>query len=68
MIVLTSDGVVEARDHTDDLFGFHRLEDAIAAGPNSSTEAMLDHLKAEVAAFVGDQDAHDDVTIAVLGI
>lgn len=68
MIVLTSDGVVEARDQADDLFGFPRLEDAIAAGPSSGTEAMLDHLKAELAAFVGDQDPHDDVTIAVLGI
>jgi serine phosphatase RsbU (regulator of sigma subunit) len=66
MIVLTSDGVVEARDGADELFGFSRLEAAIAAGPVSSTEAMLDHLKGEVAAFVGDQDPHDDVTIVVL--
>ncbi len=68
MIVLTSDGVVEARDRADDLFGFQRLEDAVAAGPTSSTEAMVDHLKAELVAFVGDQDPHDDVTIVVLGI
>jgi serine phosphatase RsbU (regulator of sigma subunit) len=68
MIVLTSDGVVEARDHRDDLFGFPRLEDAIAAGPSSNAAAMLDHLRAEVATFVGDQDPHDDVTIAVVEI
>jgi hypothetical protein len=68
MVVLTSDGVVEARDRAGELFGFPRLEDAIAAGPSSSTEAMLDHLQAELAAFVGDQDPHDDVTMAVLGI
>jgi len=67
-IVLTSDGVVEARNQADDLFGFARLEEVIAAGPSSSTEGMLAHLKAEVAAFVGDQDPHDDITIAVLGI
>ncbi len=67
MIVLTSDGVVEARNRADDLFGFQRLEDAIAAGPTSGTEAMLDHLKAELAAFVGDRDPNDDVTIVVLG-
>ena len=67
MIVLTSDGVVEARDRADELFGFERLEAAIAAGPAASTAAMLEHLKAAVAAFVGDQDPHDDVTIVVLG-
>jgi serine phosphatase RsbU (regulator of sigma subunit) len=68
MVVLTSDGVVEARDRAGELFGFPRLEDAIAAGPCGSTEAMLDHLQAELASFVGDQDPHDDVTMAVLGI
>ncbi len=68
LVVLTSDGVVEARDRAGDLFGFDRLEAAIAAGPASRPEAMLEHLKAEVAAFVDGQDAHDDVTIAVLGI
>lgn len=68
MVILTSDGVVEARDETDDLFGFQRLEDAIAVGPSSGTEAMLDHLKAELSAFAGDHNPHDDVTIAVLGI
>lgn len=68
MVILTSDGVVEARDHADDLFGFHRLEAAIAAGPNSGTGAMLRHLKEELAAFAGDREPHDDVTIAVVGI
>jgi serine phosphatase RsbU (regulator of sigma subunit) len=67
-IVLTSDGVVEALDPAGDLFGFQRLEDAIAAGPSSSPEAMLAHLKVELADFVGDQDPHDDVTIAALGV
>lgn len=68
MVVLTSDGVVEARNPADDLFGFQRLEDAIAAGPSSDTEAMLEHLKAELAAFVGGRDPQDDVTVVVLGI
>jgi sigma-B regulation protein RsbU (phosphoserine phosphatase) len=66
MIVLTSDGVVEARDRADELFGFPRLFSAIEAGPAANPEAMLDHLKREVAAFVGDHEPHDDVTIAVL--
>jgi sigma-B regulation protein RsbU (phosphoserine phosphatase) len=68
VIVLTSDGVVEARDGADELFGFERLEDAIAAGPSSSPEAMLDHLKVELADFAGARPPHDDVTIAVVGI
>lgn len=66
MIVLSSDGVVEARDKGDDLFGFDRLEEAIASGPTTDPQAMLEHLRAEVATFLGDRDPHDDLTIAVL--
>jgi serine phosphatase RsbU (regulator of sigma subunit) len=68
MVVLTSDGVVEARGDDDELFGFPRLEAAIAAGPAASPEAMVDHLRREVAAFAGDREPHDDVTIAALGM
>ena len=39
-----------------------RWEDAVAAGPASSPAAMLDYFKAELTAFVNDQDPHDDVT------
>jgi serine phosphatase RsbU (regulator of sigma subunit) len=66
MIVLTSDGVVEARDASDELFGFERLEAAIAGGPPASPRAMVDHLRSELEAFLGDLDPHDDVTIAVV--
>ncbi len=68
MIVLSSDGVVEARDLDDDLYGFSRLEEAIAAGPSSSPRAMLDHLKADLGAFISGQDPHDDVTLVVLSL
>jgi serine phosphatase RsbU (regulator of sigma subunit) len=67
LVVLTSDGVVEARDHDDELFGFSRLEAAIADGPAQSPEAMLERLRSEVAAFLGDREPHDDLTIVVLG-
>lgn len=68
MIVLTSDGLVEARDRSDELFGFDRLEAAIAGGPSARPADMLEHLKSEVASFVGDRDLLDDVTITVLKI
>ena len=66
MIVLTSDGVVEARDGSDELFGFDRLEEAIVAGPSSSPQAMLDHLELALAGFLDGREPHDDVTVAVL--
>jgi phosphoserine phosphatase RsbU/P len=68
LIILTSDGVVEANNAAREMFGFERLEQAVAVGPSTSAEAMLTHLQAEVAAFVGDKEPHDDLTIVVMQI
>ena len=67
-IILTSDGVVEANNAAREMFGFERLEQAVAVGPSTSAEAMLAHLQAEMAAFVGDKEPHDDLTIVVMQI
>jgi sigma-B regulation protein RsbU (phosphoserine phosphatase) len=68
MIILTSDGLVEASNSTSEMFGFERLEQAILAGPTSSARAMLGHLKAEIAAYVGEAEPHDDITIVVVQV
>jgi len=67
-VILTSDGVIEANDFRRELFGFDRLEQAVMEGPVDSAQAMLDHLKAEVAAFVGLTEPHDDATIVVVRV
>ena len=66
VVILTSDGVIEAADSSGKMFGFLRLQQAIAAGPASDPKAMLDHLMAEIRAFVGEAPPRDDVTIVVL--
>jgi sigma-B regulation protein RsbU (phosphoserine phosphatase) len=66
LVILTSDGVVEAKNSQNQIFGFERLEQAVLSGPQASPEAMLDHLQAEIATFVGDEEPHDDLTIVVL--
>lgn len=63
IVILTSDGVVEAKTASRELFGFGRLERAIAAGPGAHPQAMLDHLMSEVSAFVAGAEPHDDLTI-----
>lgn len=65
MIILTTDGLIEASNAASEMFGFERLEQAILTGPASSAKAMLNHLKAELAAHVGDAEPHDDITIVV---
>jgi PAS domain S-box-containing protein len=67
LVLLVSDGVIEANNAAGEMFGFKRLEQAVAAGPGQA-EAMLDHLKAELAAFVGDVEPHDDMTLVVVQV
>ena len=68
LVVMTSDGVVEAHVTTDALFSFDRLEQAVAEGPTASAQAMLEYLQGEVAAFIGQAEPHDDITIVVLQV
>lgn len=68
MVILTSDGLVEATNAASEMFGFERLEQTIMNGPTSSAEAMLHHLKAEIAAYVGEAEPHDDITIVVVQV
>jgi len=68
LVILTSDGVVEAINAHHEMFGFERLEEAVAIGPTTSAAAMLDHLKAQVAAFIDGAEPNDDLTIVVVQV
>jgi serine phosphatase RsbU (regulator of sigma subunit) len=68
IIILTSDGVVEATNLANEMFGFERLKEVVAAGPTSSAQAMLDHLKAAISAFIKEAEPHDDMTIVIVQV
>jgi sigma-B regulation protein RsbU (phosphoserine phosphatase) len=65
---LTSDGVIEANNAAGEMFGFEQWEEVIKTGPTHSAEALLDHLKQVVLAFMGEAEQHDDITIVVAQI
>jgi len=50
------------------MFGFDRLQQVVLNGPQESVEAMLEHVKQAVTAFVGEREPHDDLTIVVVKI
>jgi serine phosphatase RsbU (regulator of sigma subunit) len=68
MVILTSDGVIESNNAARELFGFERLERAVASAPTASAKAMLTHLRAEVAAYTEGVEPHDDLTLVVVQI
>lgn len=66
LVVLCSDGLIEATSASGERFGFERFEATIASGPASSAEAMLRHLMDAVAAFGDAAELHDDITALVI--
>ncbi len=68
MVILSSDGVIEANNAAEEMFGFDRLERTVISGPNDSAAAMFEHLKTTVESFVGDTEPHDDLTMVVVQV
>lgn len=68
IIILTTDGLVEATNAAGEMYNFDRFEAAIAAGPTHSAQAMLDHLLAAWRSFVGQTEQQDDLTVVVVRV
>ena len=74
MSILTSDGVVEAMNEHNEMFGFERLEHVVELfspdrrGSENPCGLMLEHVKNVVMAYIGNVELHDDLTIVVVGM
>jgi sigma-B regulation protein RsbU (phosphoserine phosphatase) len=65
LLVIFTDGLVEAVNAQDEMFGEDRALDALAAAPAAGAEQALKNLMAAVDAFVGPTRQHDDITLLV---
>jgi CHASE2 domain-containing sensor protein len=68
VLVLYTDGVVEAMNAKGALYGFERFMAAIEAGRGLSANALLEKLMDDVSRYVGDAEPHDDLTIVVVQV
>ena len=68
VVVLYTDGVVEAMNAKGALYGFERFMAAIEAGRGLSANALLEKLMDDVSRYVGDAEPHDDLTIVVVQV
>jgi len=66
MIILISDGVIEANNPAGELLSFEALQVIIANGPNHQVEAMLNHIQQSLEAYMESAEPHDDMTIVVI--
>ena len=66
-LVLFSDGITEAANGDDALYGSARLRAALAGlGVDPSADAITRHVREDVGAFVAGAEASDDLAILVL--
>ncbi len=67
-LILSSDGVVEAGNVQNEMYGFERLEEAIRTAPTSSAEAILNHIRTSLVNFIGNTEPSDDITLLIIRV
>ena len=65
-VFVYTDGVPEATDSDEELFGTDRMTDALNVDPDAEPEELLRTVKAAVDRFVGDAPQFDDLTMLTL--
>ena len=66
-LIFHSDGLIEALNSQQDMYGTERLNDLIAKVPSeSSAEEMIQHIFDDVQEFVQEAEQYDDMTLVVL--
>jgi sigma-B regulation protein RsbU (phosphoserine phosphatase) len=66
LIVLYTDGITEAMDADEQLFGEARLQEAIMSKKGGSAQEVLDAIIAATLDFIGDTPQADDLTLFVI--
>jgi sigma-B regulation protein RsbU (phosphoserine phosphatase) len=65
-VILYTDGVVEAMNEKEEMFGFDQLLEVVKNSPTKTAESLLEDIKSSVNEFTGGAPQHDDITIIVV--
>jgi hypothetical protein len=68
VFILHSDGIYEARDASEEVYGFDRLERVVKQHGDQAAEAIRNAILTDLAEFRGAREQDDDVTIVVCRI
>ena len=67
MIVLYTDGITEARNSSQELYGLERLKQSLFEYAQTySATGVAHHISEDLAGFVGDESQLDDITLLVI--
>jgi sigma-B regulation protein RsbU (phosphoserine phosphatase) len=68
MFVFFSDGILDASNKADDLFGRERVGEIVAANPNASADEMVELIFQAVAEHASGVEAFDDQTVVAIRV
>ena len=65
-IVVYTDGVTEATDEGNEMFGADRLTEALNSEPDAPPEKCIDNVKKSIEEFKGEAEQFDDITLLAI--
>ncbi len=65
-VVLYTDGIVEAMNEKEEMFGFERLIEVLQGARSMTADSLLKEILDRVNAFAGGAAQHDDLTVIVI--
>jgi serine phosphatase RsbU (regulator of sigma subunit)/CHASE2 domain-containing sensor protein len=67
-VVFYTDGIVEAMNKKDEIFGFERLQDVVTRSGRGTADELLEGIMNQLDKFVGVAPQHDDLTLIVVSV
>ena len=65
-VVFYTDGIVEAMNDQEEIFGFDRLLEVVRGARSMTADSLLKEIMDRVNEFAGGAPQHDDLTVIVL--
>lgn len=65
LLILGTDGIIEAMDDRGEMFGLERLRHVVAGHAGDSARQLVERIGSEVAAFLSGRSPDDDVTVII---
>ena len=67
-VLFYTDGVVEAMNLNDEMYGFDRLKALMEMTTGASAQDLLETIIEDVTDFAGDAEQHDDITVVAVTV
>jgi sigma-B regulation protein RsbU (phosphoserine phosphatase) len=67
-VVFYTDGIVEAMNKKEEMYGFQRLMDVVQEAGSMNADQLLNEIIQKVNTFTGGAVQHDDLTVIVLNV